>query len=196
MKSNTILAILLLFVFSASIGSNLFAGEPGDKVEDFTLQNYDGSSYNLSALKDSKATVIMFWSCTCPNVQPYNDRIGDFVKEYQSKGITFLAINSNSTETAEDVSAHAVKNNYPFPVLKDINNVVSDKIGATRTPEVYVISADRTILYHGRISDSKFKEQETSLDLKNALDDILAGKEVAVKTTKSFGCSIKRIQDK
>jgi peroxiredoxin len=138
----------------------------------------------------------MFWSCVCPNVQPYNDRIGEFIKEYQSKGITFFAINANSTETVAEVKAHAEKNAYPFPVLKDADNVVADKLGATRTPEVFVISPDRTILYHGRISDNKVKEQETSLDLKNALDEILAGKEVTVKTTKSFGCNIKRIQDK
>ena len=172
-----------------------FASDPGDKADDFSLKNYDGTSYSLSGLKDSKAVVIMFWSCTCPNVQPYNDRINDFVKEYQQKGITFLAINANSTETVDQVSEHANKNSYPFPVLKDVNNVVADKIGASRTPEVYVLSTDRTILYHGRISDSKFKEQETSLDLKNALDEILAGKDVTVKVTKSFGCTIKRIQD-
>lgn len=172
-----------------------FAADPGDKVDDFSLKNYDGTSYSLSGLKDSKAVVIMFWSCVCPNVQPYNDRINDFVKEYQQKGITFLAINANSTETVDQVSEHANKNSYPFPVLKDVNNVVADKIGATRTPEVFVLSPERTILYHGRISDNKVKEQETSLDLKNALDEILAGKDVTVKNTKSFGCNIKRIQD-
>lgn len=192
MKFLVVLAAILAF---GSISSRTFASDPGDRVDDFSLKNYDGTSYSLSGLKDSKAVVIMFWSCTCPNVQPYNDRINDFVKEYQQKGITFLAINANSTETVDQVSEHANKNSYPFPVLKDVNNVVADKIGATRTPEVFVLSPDRTVLYHGRISDSKFKEQETSLDLKNALDEILAGKDVTVKTTKSFGCNIKRVQD-
>ena len=191
MKKLKLIALIIVILAVKST----FSADPGDKVEDFSLKNYDGTSYSLSGLKDSKAVVIMFWSCTCPNVQPYNDRINDFVKEYQQKGITFLAINANSTETVDQVSEHANKNGYPFPVLKDVNNVVADKIGATRTPEVYVLSPDRSILYHGRISDSKFKEQETSLDLKNALDEILAGKDVTVKTTKSFGCSIKRVQD-
>jgi len=170
----------------------VYSADPGDKVDDFTLKNYDGTSYSLSDYKDSKAVVLMFWSCECPNVQPYNDRIQDFVKDYQSKGITFFAINANSTESIEEVSDHAKKNNYPFPVLKDVDNVVADKLDASRTPEVFVISPDKVILYHGRISDSKFKDQETSFDLKNALDEILAGKDVTVKTTKSFGCSIKR----
>ncbi len=191
-----VFAVIIFTIFTLVLFSTkTFASDPGDKVDDFTLKNYDGTSYTLGELKDSKAVVIMFWSCTCPNVQPYNDRINDFVIDYRSKGITFLAINANSTETMDQVSEHAKKNNYSFPVLKDVNNVVADKIGATRTPEVYVISPDRIILYHGRISDSKFKDQETSLDLKNALDEILAGKEVTVKTTKSFGCTIKRVQE-
>lgn len=195
MSKNNILSILILIVVLSISSIKGFAADPGDKAEDFTLKNYDGTNYTLSELKDSKATVLMFWSCTCPNVQPYNDRIGEFIREYQQKGITFLAINANNTETVEQVTEHAKTNNYPFPVLKDVNNVVADKIGATRTPEIFVLSSERTILYHGRISDNKVKEQETSLDLKNALDEILAGKEVTVKTTKSFGCSIKRIQD-
>jgi peroxiredoxin len=190
-----IFAVFLFTLFALSLlNTKIFASDPGNKVDDFTLQNYDGTSYTLSALKDSKAIVIMFWSCTCPNVQPYNDRINDLVKDYQAKGITFLAINANNTETVDEVSEHAKKNNYSFPVLKDVNNVVADKLGATKTPEIYVLSGERTILYHGRISDNKVKEQETSLDLKNALDEVLAGKEITVKTTKSFGCSIKRVQ--
>ena len=188
------LKLIALFI-AILVTKVTFSADPGDKVDDFSLKNYDGTSYSLSGLKDSKAVVIMFWSCVCPNVQPYNDRINDFVKEYQQKGITFLAINANSTETVDQVSEHANKNSYPFPVLKDVNNVVADKIGATRTPEVFVLSPERTILYHGRISDNKVKEQETSLDLKNALDEILTGKDVTVKNTKSFGCNIKRIQD-
>lgn len=173
---------------------NLFSKDPGEKVEDFKISNYDGKSYSFADIKDSKIRVIMFWSTECPNVQPYNDRINDFIKDYQSKGAVFWAINSNNTEPVTMVEEHARKNNYSFPVLKDANNVVADMFGATRTPEVYVIDQNNIILYHGRISDNKEKDKETSLDLKTALDEILAGKEVTVNSTKFFGCSIKRIE--
>jgi peroxiredoxin len=191
-KSIAALSGLLLLMFLIHPG--LKAGGPGDQVSNFTLKNYDGTSYTLNDTKDAKAIVIMFWSSECPFVQGYNDRIVDFVNEYSGKGITFWAINANSTETVQDVETHAKAHKYPFPVLKDVNNIVADNIGATRTPEVFVLSPDRTILYHGRISDNRDKEKETSLDLKNALDEILAGKEVTVKETKSFGCSIKKAQ--
>lgn len=182
-------AALLALTFSL----NIFAKNPGDKADDFTLTNWDGTKYNLNeTVSKSKGVVIMFWSTECPNVQPYNDRIGDFAKEYTDKGFMFWAINSNSTESPDEVSSHAKSNNYPFPMLKDNNNVIADMLGATKTPEVYVIGRDNVILYHGRISNSRDKSEETSLDLKNALDEISADKEVTVKETKSFGCTIKR----
>ncbi|MGH2575201.1 MAG: thioredoxin family protein [Ignavibacteria bacterium] len=165
------------------------------KIDDFTLKNHDGTEYTLSKEKDSKAVVIMFWSVRCPYVQAYNDRIPSFVKEYQEKGITFWAINSNVTEDTEEIKANAAEHSYNFPVLIDVNSKVADKFGATRTPEIFVLDKDRNILYHGRIDDNRQKEKVTVYDLKNALDEILAGNEVTVKETKSFGCTIKRAGD-
>lgn len=181
---------LFLFIFAASI----FAKVPGDKADDFTISNFDGTKYNLSeALNNSKnGVIVMFWSTECPNVQPYNDRINDYAKEYTDNGFTVWAINSNSTESTDEVAAHAKKNNYVFPVLKDDNNVVADLFGATRTPEVYIIGKDGTIKYHGRITDNKEKASQTSHDLGSAVGEIASGKEVTVKETKFFGCGIKR----
>src|SRR4030095_1669686 len=185
---------LFSLILAVAFTMSTFAKNPGDKADDFTLDNWDGTKYNLNeTVAKSKAIVIMFWSTECPNVQPYNDRIGEFAKEYSGKGFTFWAINSNNTESLDDVSAHAKKNDYPFPVLKDKNNVIADMLGATKTPEVYVIGKDNIILYHGRISNNRNKSEETSFDLKNALDEISADKEVTLKETKSFGCTIKRI---
>ncbi|MEO8513531.1 MAG: redoxin domain-containing protein [Ignavibacteria bacterium] len=184
----------LLAIFAISFSAKVFSKIPGDKVDDFSISNYDGKSYNLAeALKSSNSGVIvMFWSTECPNVQPYNDRINDYAKDYVSKGFTVWAINSNSTETTDAVSEHAKKNGYVFPVLKDNKNVVADMFGAVKTPEVFVISKDNTILYHGRISDNKVASEQTNHELKNAIEEIAAGKEVTVKETKAFGCGIKR----
>lgn len=191
MKIKNILAILITTLIFILPGSS-FSKDPGDTVNDFTINNYDGNIYTLSEIKDRKAIIIMFWATECPYVQPYNDRINEFVKEYQDKGFIFWAINSNNTESVERIIEHAKINNYIFPMLKDNNNVVADMFEATRTPEVFVLDNNRTILYHGRIEDSSYQEKVTSSDLKNALDEILAGKEITVKSTKSFGCTIKR----
>lgn len=189
-RKTTFLAILL-----SALTLNVFAKGPGDKSEDFTLSNWDGTKYNLTeSLSNSKnGVVVIFWSAECPWVQPYNDRINDYVKEMGEKGFTVWAINANSTESLDDVTNHAKKNGYSFPVLKDVDNVVADMLGATRTPEAFMISKDMVILYHGRISDNRNKAEQTTIDLLNAANDVSGGKEVAVKETKSFGCGIKKV---
>lgn len=191
LKKSFLPVLILLVILTVTI----YAGKgPGDKIEDFTLKSVDGTTHSLSDVKDSKALVIMFWSTQCPNVQPYTERINELSKEYSGKGITFWAVNSNSTESYKDVEAHMKEHNYAFPELKDDNNVLADQLGATRTPEVYLISSDKTILYHGRIDDNRDASKVTSHDLKNALDEFLSGKEITVNNTKTFGCGIKRAE--
>ncbi|MCC7158767.1 MAG: redoxin domain-containing protein [Ignavibacteria bacterium] len=189
-KKTTFLAVLLTI-----LALNVSAKSPGDKSDDFTLANWDGTKYNLTeALASSKnGVIVVFWSTECPWVQPYNDRINDYVKEMSDKGFTVWAINANNTESLEEVTEHAKKNAYAFPMLKDVNNVVADMLGATRTPEAFMISKEMVILYHGRISDNKNKAEQTTVDLMNAVNDVSAGGEVSVKETKSFGCGIKKV---
>ena len=188
MRKVFLIPAFLLFIHF----SNLFAKDPGDKVDNFSIKNFDGKTYSINDVKDSKGLIIIFWSTKCPFVQAYNDRINDLVSSYQQKGFIFWAINSNKTESASEVDSHAKTNNYVFPVLKDENNTVADMFGATRTPEVFIINKDNVIVYHGRIDDNKDKADVTSNDLANALDEILGGKDVSIKSTKQFGCTIKR----
>ena len=181
-----VLLALTMLVISCS------ANEPAKTVSDFTLTAYDGTSYTLSEIKDAKAIVVMFVSTQCPVSNAYNQRMADIAEAYGEKGVVFLGINSNSQESVEEITRHAGENKFPFPILKDNNNVVADKYNAQVTPEIFVVNSKLDLLYHGRIDDSKRAKDVSTHDLKNALDEILAGKTVTVKDTKSFGCSIKR----
>lgn len=190
---SVIFLVLLTFAltslsYSAENPSDL---KIGDKVSDFTIKNFDGNSYSLSN-SGSNYTVIMFWSTQCPNVQPYTSRINTLANEYMSKGVSFWAVNSNSSESADDIKAHLSAKGYPFPELKDENNVVADLFGAQKTPEVFVVDKNMTLVYHGRIDNDRDESKVTSSDLKNALDELIAGKPVSKSTTVSFGCGIKR----
>ncbi len=191
---NILFAILMFF----SVISFANAGGPkgpGDKVDDFSLKGVDGKDYALSnAVTNNNFVVVMFWSTECPFVQPYTERINSIVTNFRDKGVAFWGINSNSTESTEDVKKHTEKKAYVFPMLKDLNNVVADMLGATRTPEVFVIDKSKTILYHGRIDNNRDAEKVTSNDLANALDEAVDGKKISVNNTKSFGCTIKRIE--
>ncbi len=194
MLSKILFSILFLLTVSLNViaSDNIDKLTVGDKVSDFTINNYDGASYTLSN-SGANATVIVFMSTECPFVQPYTERMNKLVDEFGSRGIAFWGINSNNTEPTADVMNHATEKKYGFPMLKDNNNVVADQLSAERTPEVFVVdNKTMTLIYHGRIDDNKEADKVKSNDLQNALNDFLAGKEIAVNETKAFGCTIKR----
>lgn len=183
--------ILLIFIISASI---LFAQVP-NKFENFTLKGIDGKEYSLSDFKNSKAIVIIFISTQCPVSNDYNSRMEKIYQDYKDRGVAFIGINSNKEETIDDIKEHAKKNNLTFLILKDFGNKVADKFKASFTPEAYVLNSNFELLYHGRIDDSRKIKNVKSEDLRNALEEILAGKKVSVKETKAFGCTIKRVKN-
>jgi len=182
------------FVFILLLSTILAAQETGKKAADFTLQDFSGKTYTLSKDEDSKAIVVMFIATRCPVSNAYNERMVALYKDYVPKGVSFVAINSNKQEDIEEVKEHAEEHNFQFRVLKDPGNKVADAYDAQVTPEIYVVNSNLELLYHGRIDNSQREEGVDSKDLRNALDEILAGKTVQVADTKAFGCSIKRVQ--
>lgn len=163
------------------------------KIEGFTLKDYDGKDHALADYKDSKAIVLIFVSTQCPVSNAYNERMAAIYDAYKDTGVTFLGINSNKAEDVTEIKEHSAENKLAFPILKDVNNVIADKLSASFTPEVYVVNGDMDLLYHGRIDDSRRESEVKTKDLAAALDEILAGKKVTVSTTKAFGCTIKRV---
>jgi peroxiredoxin len=193
MNLSKIISIFTIVIVSF-LSVTACASEPSsNNIENFTLPDYNGAEHSLSDYKDSKAIVIIFIATECPVSNAYNSRMEDLYKEYNPKDIAFLGINSNKAESIEMIKEHAEENGLTFTILKDKNNVVADEFEASFTPEVYVLNSDFNILYHGRIDNSKNKDDVTTKDLENALNEILAGKEVTTKATKAFGCSIKRV---
>lgn len=184
-KYTSILFLIILMSEVTSLAS--------DKVENFKLKDYNGKEYQLSDFQNSKAIVIIFVATQCPVSNAYNSRMEKLYQEYKDKGVAFIGINSNKQESVEEIKEHAKKNNLNFVILKDVNNVIADKFKASVTPEVFVLNSDFEILYHGRIDDSRKEGEVKSEDLKNALNEILAGKKVSKTETKAFGCTIKRV---
>ncbi len=184
--------ILMFVLFTVAL---IYSQSERRVFDDFKLQDYRGRDYSLSNFKDSKAIVIIFVSTRCPVSNDYNSRMERIYNDYQNKGVVFLGINSNKEESIEEIAEHSKKNNLSFIILKDYRNVVADKFKASYTPEVFVLSPKFELLYHGRIDDSRKIKNVKSEDLRNALDEILSGKEVSVKETKAFGCTIKRVEN-
>ena len=174
----------------------VFADSPpiGAAAPEIRLTTIDGKAFSLAdAARSHDAVVVIFIATKCPYSNAYNDRMRQMAEDYAKKGVLFVGINSNKTEPEDEVKAHAKQNKWAFTLVKDPGNKVADLYDARRTPEVYVVGSDGKLLYHGRI-DENYEEPSkvTSPDLKNALDQILAGQPVAKAETKAFGCTIKR----
>ena len=184
-----------LLVLAAFAGPALADGPAiGSAAPAFELKTLDGKSFSLAdAEKTNSLVVLMFIATNCPYSNAYNDRMRDMSAAYAKKGVLFVGINSNKTESVDDVVKHAKAHGHVFPILKDPSNKVADLYDASHTPEVYVVAKDGKLVYHGRIDDnSDDAAKVTSPDLKNALDALLAGKPVDKAETKAFGCTIKR----
>lgn len=165
----------------------------GATLEDFTLPGADGKEHSLASLKGKNGSVLIFVAVQCPVSNAYNERMEKLAQDYKARGINVIGINANAAETGEAVKAHAISNKLTFPILKDPGNKIADRLGASVTPEAYLLDASNKLLYRGRIDNSRNGDQVTSSELRDAIEATLAGKPVAKTTANAFGCSIKRV---
>jgi peroxiredoxin len=165
----------------------------GTMVEDFRLPDADGNQHTLTSLKGKNGTVLVFLSIQCPICSAYNDRLVKLTQEYRARGINVVGINANSDEQAAEIKSYVKEKGLNFPVLKDSDNKIADRLGAAHTPEVFFLDASGRIAYHGAIDNSKNPASVNASYLRNAIDVSLAGKPVEHADMKAFGCSIKRV---
>ena len=191
------LASVVVIVFAAVAGSGSTSDLPappaiGTVIDDFKLPDTDGSERSLKSLTAKNGAVLIFISVQCPVSNGYNERMEKLAQDYKAKGINVIGINSNATEPVAAVKAHAADKHFTFTVLKDDGNKIADRLGATRTPEAYVIDAGGKLVYHGRIDNSQNTANITSSDLRDALDQLISGRAITKTGGAAFGCSIKR----
>jgi len=190
-KSILLAAILAAFVFVLCPDVNGQNFAIGSTLENFKLTDINGKEQSFDSLKGEKGTVLVFLSAQCPVVKGYNERISQIAADYAAKGINFIGINSNATESLEWVKTHAAEN-YKFPMLIDKGAVLADKLGASVTPEVYYFDTKNVLLYHGAIDNDRSGKNITEGYLKVAFDSSLSGKKIEKTSANAFGCSIKR----
>ncbi len=169
--------------------------KPGDRAPEFSLPLASGSgSMSLAGERQAHAaTVVMFISTRCPVSNAYDERMQALEKEYGSRGVRFIGVNSNVNEPVSEIASHAKEHGFTFPIVKDQGSRTADAYGAEHTPEIFVVGRDGMVRYHGRIDENRDDPAAVrSPDLRNALDALLAGRPVPVAATKAFGCSIKR----
>jgi len=168
----------------------------GARSPDFDLLGVDGKHYSLSSFSDKPVLVVIFSCNHCPYVKDYETRMVALQTDYAKKGVQLVAINSNDDKAyPEDSLPEMVRRSkergFNFPYLRDDTQKTVEAFGGICTPHVFAFDSKRELRYRGRIDDSRDKSKVTSPDLRNALDDMLAGRSVRVPDTKPFGCSIK-----
>ena len=157
----------------------------------------DGKNYSSTNFQDKKILIVVFSCNHCPYVQAYEDRMIKIQSEYGTKGVQMIAINSNEIrnypeDSFEKMAARAAKKKFNFIYVRDEDQSVVASFGATYTSEFFVFGDKRKLRYRGKINDN-WQQADSAKEhyLRDAVDAILAGKEIKVPETYSVGCMIK-----
>lgn len=195
----TIFAALACVLFVAA--SPLKGGyDIGDTVADFKLKNVTGKMISLSDYTTSKGVIVIFDCNTCPYSKAYNDRIKGLHTKYASQGFPVVAIQPNDPtisqgDSFEEMIKYAEKKKYDFPYLFDETQKVAKAFGATNTPHVYLLKNEGgkfSVAYIGAIDDnSRDASAVTKKYVEEAIESLMASKEVPTTKTKAVGCTIK-----
>ncbi|MEM8733477.1 MAG: redoxin domain-containing protein, partial [Planctomycetota bacterium] len=119
--------------------------------ESSSLENNFGKQVSLAEYKDSKVIVLAFLGTECPMAKLYGPTLSRLQDEFKTKGVQFLGISSNKQDSLTELTAYVNRYELSFPMLKDLGNKVADKLGAKRTPEVFVLDSSLDVCYQGRI---------------------------------------------
>ncbi len=173
--------------------TTLPVGAQGPLVEG--LLGTDGGRHGFSDLIDRDVLVLIFSSNRCPTAKAYAERMNTLQQDYGPRGVQLMAINSNDPHLYPEESyprmvERATEDRYAFPYVVDDGQRVAKAYGATCTFHVFVLDSARRLRYQGRFDDSRLPARVTSHDLRNALDDVLADRDVRRPTTRPFGCSL------
>jgi len=202
---------VLLFLFSTSLVS---ADEPsthpilalGSAAPDFSLPGVDGKTHSLKDYASSPVLVVVFICNHCPIAQMYEQRVQELENDYKNKGVAVVAIQPNDpkairideldssdlSDTLEEMKIRVAYKNLHYPYLYDGETQSATRAyGPQATPHVFVFDKDRKLRYEGRIDNSYRIELVKTRDARNAIDAVLASKEIPVKHTGVFGCSTK-----
>jgi thiol-disulfide isomerase/thioredoxin/mono/diheme cytochrome c family protein len=195
----SIISITVLSVLIA--GGQLFLApqaqslSPQERVENFRLLEHRGASHELYYYSDMKAVVVMVQGNGCPIVRNAMPRFTELRDEYAEKGVQFFLLNSNLQDNRRTVSREAEEFGYDIPVLIDDTQIIGESLDLVRTGEVFVLDPQTwSVVYRGALDDrltyENQKREASEHYLKDALDDMLGGRKVAVSSTDAVGCLI------
>ncbi len=178
----------------------------GSPAPNFELPGVDGAIHKLADYATSPVLVVVFTCNHCPIAQMYETRIAQLAADYKDRGVAVVAIQPNDptairideldssdiSDSLEEMKIRAQYKHLTYPYLYDgETQSVTDAYGPQATPHVFVFDQDRHLRYEGRMDNSYRTELVKTTEARDAIDALLAHREVAVKHTGVFGCSTK-----
>ncbi len=175
----------------------MFTLTPGTSAPDFKLPGSDGKTHDYASVKGVNGTLIFFTCNHCPYVVGSEDRMRDLFAEIAPKGVSMVAIHSNETkdhpeDAFPEVRKRMKEKGFGWLSLDDSEQFIARTYGATRTPHYFLFDKDGVLAYTGRMDNSPrdVTKAETN-ELRDAIDDMLAGRPVRVPQTDAIGCNVK-----
>jgi len=172
----------------------------GDVAADFSLPGVDDKKVSLSDYSEARGFIVIFTCNTCPYAKAYEDRIIALDQKYKPQGYPVIAINPNDPgleprDNMEAMKVRAREKGFTFPYLQDEGQKVYPQYGATRTPHVFVLKKeeDKNIVKYIGTIDNNYEDasQVTDRYVEEAVDNLLAGRDVIRNRTVAIGCGIK-----
>jgi len=167
-------------------------------MADVKLKDISGTEVCIKEVKKENGVLVMFSCNTCPYVKKNQQRTIEVANYAQKNNVGIIILNSNEGQRADEDSyeamkAYAKEQGYKWNYVVDKNNELADAFGANRTPECFLFNKELKLVYHGAIDDNPTDAGNVKRHhLKEAINELVAGKEVSYKESRSVGCGIKR----
>lgn len=167
---------------------------------DLKMKDVSGKEISLNSAKKKNGLLVMFSCNTCPYVIKNQSRTIEVSKHAIANDIGVAILNPNEAyreneDSYEAMKEYAADQKYDWHYLVDQNHVMADAFGANRTPECFLFDKDGKLVYHGAIDDNPNDASAVSRKhLVEAINELKSGKEIAVKESRSVGCTIKRLK--
>ena len=195
----TFAAVLLVaFAFKAEMAKELEIGaalpEATHKMMDVT-----GNEVSLTDVKGENGLLVVFSCNSCPYVKLSEARIKEMATVAANNKVGVIIVNSNegqrdADDSFEEMKKYAKSQFYNFSYVVDKNSHLANAFGATRTPHIFLFDK-KGLAYRGAIDDNiKDANDVKEHFLKDAILAVSAGKAVKITSSKSVGCSIKRLE--
>ncbi len=200
-----LLSLVVSFVVLAMSGLSHLQAQNNEELAlgaqapltDHAVKDVSGKMITLKEVAGEKGLLVVFSCNTCPWVSRWEDRYNPIAQLAEENGIGTIALNPNTTyrdkgDGFEDMQQRAKKSKYTFFYALDENSELAKAFGATHTPHIFLFNSDMELVYKGAIDDNAASAEGVEEPwLKNALMSLGSGEEIAVKSTKSLGCTIK-----